>query len=488
MTPKNDDELAIAFMLTEQFLSKEKLSEASRLIKSGQKIELPPHIKTAVLAALQSARSQEATRSKSARNGLIHWAIFSFVIFLIYLIFTPWPHYQLALFLDKIPSYEGFINRFPESYLVDDAKKQIHILKEDDVWAEIDSSKDIQSLRKYKILYPDGKYLLYANDQIRECADSVWDSISKTNSKKEILDFLRKYRETTKTAEAQARIIEIADAKWDSISNTDSKEDVIKFLEDNPETTKSSEAKARIIEIVDAKWESISNTDSKEEIIRFLEDYPETTKSSEAKSRMVAIADAQWLKIASGRSVGAINGFLNDFPETSMRHAAEQRIQELYDDFEWVREQDLLKFYKRFLNRHPNHPHKTWIEKRIIDLEVKEIAAGDYGVLPPAQPIQLGGRNAIVQVNNKTGYELSVRYSGPESKKLVIPTGVIKSISLPPGEYQVAATVTARNVRNYFGRDKIQGGSYSSEFYIKSEYRNGNSAPSMNSPLSIPFK
>jgi outer membrane protein assembly factor BamD (BamD/ComL family) len=448
MTPKNDDELAIAFMLTEQFLSKEKLSEASRLIKSGQKIVLPPHVKTAVLAALQSARSQETTRSKSARNGLIHWAIFSFVIFLIYLIFTPWPHYQLALFLNKIPTYEGFINRFPESYLVDDAKKQILILKEDDVWAETDSSKNIKSLRKYKILYPDGKYLIYANDQLRECADSVWYSISKTDSKKDILDFSRKYRETTKTAEAQARIIEIADAKWDSISNTDSKEDIIKFLEDNPETT----------------------------------------KSSEAKSRMVTIADAQWLKIASGRSVGAINGFLNDFPETSMRHAAEQRIQELYDDFEWVREQDLLKFYKKFLNRHPNHPHKTWIEKRIIDLEVKEIAAGDYGVLPPAQPIQLGGRNAIVQVNNKTDYELSVRYSGPESKKLVIPTGAIKSISLPPGEYQVAATVTARNIRNYFGRDKIHGGSYSSEFYIKSEYSNGNSAPSINSPLSIPFK
>ena len=91
-------------------------------------------------------------------------------------------------------------------------------------------------------------------------------------------------------------------------------------------------------------------------------------------------------------------------------------------------------------------------------------------------------------MNNKTGYELSVRYSGPESKKLVIPTGSIKSIILPPGEYQVAATVTARNVRNYFGRDKIQGGSYSSEFYIKSEYSNRNSAPSMRSPLSIPFK
>ena len=435
MVPKNDDELAIAFMLTDQFLPKEKLTEASRLIKSGQQIELPPHIRTAVLAALQSARTQEATRTKSIGNVLNGWAIFAGVIFLIYLIFAPWPHYQLALFINKAPSYEGFLNRFPSSNLVDEAKEQIHLLKEDDVWDNVNLSKDIKALRRYKMLYPNGKHLYYANEQIRECADNRWESISNTDSKTEVLEFLKEYPETTKTADAEARVITIADKKW----------------------------------------ELISNTESKSEVVKFLKDYPETTKSSEAESHIVAIADSQWLKIATTRSVGAINEFLNDFPETSMRLAAEKRIQELYNDFDWVREQDLLKYYVSFLDRNPNHPQRAWLEKRIIDLEVKEIAAGDYGELPPAQPLRIGGGVAILELENKTGYELSVRYSGPDSKKLVIPKGATQSVSLMPGEYQVAASVSATNVQNFYGKDTMRAGSYSSGFYIQTDYSRGKS-------------
>jgi hypothetical protein len=153
-----------------------------------------------------------------------------------------------------------------------------------------------------------------------------------------------------------------------------------------------------------------------------------------------------------------------------MREEAETRVQELFDDWDWVREQDSLEHYQRFVARFPAHPQRKWIDKRIIDLEVKEIAAGKYGEMPRSQPLSFGGTTAEVKVDNQTGYELTVRYSGPDSKKLVIPKGATGTVSLPPGDYQTAASVTAAHVRNYYGKDSMRGGQYSARFYIETGY------------------
>jgi outer membrane protein assembly factor BamD (BamD/ComL family) len=428
--PVNDDELALAFMLTDRFLPKEKLAEASRLLKSGQSITLPPQIRTAIQASIQAARAQQSTRSQGITLGLRGWAVVVGAISLLFLIFHPWPHYQWASLRDRVPTYEGFVKRFPSSDLADNAREQIRLLREDDVWGEANGSEDITALRSYRKAYPDGKHLSAANGQIQKLSDNYWDNISKTDSRATVLDFLRDY----------------------------------------PETSKKADAEARVVAIADAKWETISKTSSKNEVLKFLNAYPETTKTTEAEARIVTIADAQWAKISMSRSVPAINAFLADYPETSMRHAAEQRVQQLYDDWDWVREQDTLAHFQRFVARHPDHPERAWIDKRIIDLEVKEIAAGEYGELPPAQPLRIGGATATVEVDNQTGYELTVRYSGPDSKKLIIPKGATQSVSLPPGDYQVAASVSAANVRNYYGKDTMRGGQYSSSFYIQTDY------------------
>jgi hypothetical protein len=393
----NEVELALAFMLTDQFLSKEKLAEASRLIKSGQRIELPPHIRTAVLAAIQSARTQQTSTQKGKGLSLRGWSILAGIAAILFLIFQPWPHYQWSSFQDSVPSYEGFVNRFPSSDYADSAKERIRILKEPEVWAQAMETDQIEALRGYVRVYPDGKHL---------------------------------------------------DA-----------------------------AKQRVTELADAQWKPISDTDSKNEVLKFLRRYPETTKTSEAEARIVTIADGQWRKIAASRSVPAINKFLEDYPETTMRSEAEHRIQELYNDWDWVREQDSLDHFNRFVARNPNHPERRWIDKRIIDLEVREIAAGEYGEMPRAQPLSYGGSTVEVEVVNQTDYELTVRYSGPDSKKLVIPKGETQKVSFPPGDYKVAASVTAANVRNYYGADTMRGGKYSSSFYIQSEY-GGFSIPS----------
>jgi hypothetical protein len=389
-SPTNDDELALAFMLTEQFLPKNKLAEASHLIKNGERIELPPQIRTAVLAAIQSARAQQALLQRKQGLSLRGWGILASIAIFIFLIVHPWPHYQWSSFQNTVSSYQGFVSRFPFSDYTVSARERIRVLREPEVWSQAKAKDQIQAFRGYIRVYPDGKHL--------------------------------------------------------------------------------DEAKNRVAELADAKWELISKTHSKNEVVKFLKDYPETTKTSKAEERIVAIANENWIKIASSRSVSEINSFLFDYPETSMRQSAEQRIQELYDDWDWVREQDLLHHYERFAARHPNHAEKAWLDKRIIDLEVIQIAAGEYGQMPPAQPLSYGGSIVDVEIENRTDYELIVRYSGPDSKKLVIQKGARQIVSLPPGDYKVTASVTATNVRNYYGTDKMEGGRYSSSFYIQSGY------------------
>src|SRR5207237_740973 len=131
-----------------------------------------------------------------------------------------------------------------------------------------------------------------------------------------------------------------------------------------------------------------------------------------------------------------------------------------------------LLAYRRYLQRNPSDSRRAAIERKIIDLEVAEIAAGDHGTLPAAQRLSSNsyGRFADICVENGTSYELTVRYSGSDSKKIVIPAGETSSLQLAVGAYTVAASVSAANVRNYVGTDTLQGGQYSSRFYIRSSF------------------
>ncbi|RYZ83580.1 MAG: hypothetical protein EOP04_19715, partial [Proteobacteria bacterium] len=330
--PASDEDLALAFMLTDRFLSPDKLDLAAHLIKKGQPFDLPPNIKSDVIATIRASRTQRARKGfderfeehearerarnqqrssspkkphptpprrqskssiKTKRTTKIKiWSFIAIIATILLIIFHPWPHFQWAIFQNNISSYERFAHRFPSSDYTDFAHDKIHVLRESEVWSRAKRTGQIEMFRDYVSAYPDGKHL------------------------------------------------------------------------------------------------------------------------DEAETRISKLADAQWQKIDSSRSVSAINKFLAHYPETSMMHAAEQRIQELYNDWNWVREHDSLDHYQRFAARYPNHPERRWIEKRIIDLEVKEIAAGEYGEMPRAQPVRYGGSTAEVSIENQTGYELTVRYSG----------------------------------------------------------------------------
>ncbi|MGI8437980.1 MAG: hypothetical protein ACR2NX_13940 [Chthoniobacterales bacterium] len=299
-------------------------------------------------ASCRAILSDPFARTKSRVRIGMAFALAVFIAAFTIFLFQPWTQYRWAAFKDTVPVYESFIARHPATDYAGSARERIRILRENSVWRVAKVSEDINKLRDYLRIYPDGKY------------------------------------------------------------------------------------------------------------------------TAEARTRCVALADQQWAPLAKSRSESAIRQFLKDYPETTRIEEAEKRVQQLYDDFTWVQEQNTVEAYKRYLERNPQVANRAAIETTIIDLEVAAIASGEHGVLPKAQPISSDSRSsyAEVTVENSTGYELTVRYSGPDSKKIVIPAGATNSLSLGVGTYTVAASVSAFNVRNYVGTDTMRGGGYESRFYI----------------------
>ena len=126
-----------------------------------------------------------------------------------------------------------------------------------------------------------------------------------------------------------------------------------------------------------------------------------------------------------------------------------------------------LSAYKKYKSLYPNGAHIGTCEKRIIDMEVAIIYAGDHGTLPEMDRTGYGGGStSSITVTNSTSYVLTLLYSGADSKRLVLSPGKTSTIRLKNGSYRVAASVSASNVRNYAGSEQLQGGNYSVDYYI----------------------
>ena len=132
-----------------------------------------------------------------------------------------------------------------------------------------------------------------------------------------------------------------------------------------------------------------------------------------------------------------------------------------------AQKQNTLSAYNKYKALYPKGKHISQAEKKIIDLEVADVYAGDYGTLPSMDMVGYGsGPTTHITVENNTSYTLTILYSGTESKRLVIRPNGSSSITLKNGVYRIAASVNAANVRKYAGTENLNGGSYESSYYI----------------------
>ena len=157
------------------------------------------------------------------------------------------------------------------------------------------------------------------------------------------------------------------------------------------------------------------------------------------------------------------------------RRVVEEKEREEYlkygtDANAWITasKENTLSSYQKYLKLYPNGSHKSAAEKRIIDIQVANVYAGEHSALPPMDQVGYGhGSVSDIEIYNNTPYTLTVLYSGPESKNVVISQHETRTIYMKNGSYKIAASVSASNVRNCAGSEVLTGGSYNVQYYIK---------------------
>ena len=134
-----------------------------------------------------------------------------------------------------------------------------------------------------------------------------------------------------------------------------------------------------------------------------------------------------------------------------------------------AQKENTISAYQKYINLFPRGAHKAAADKKLIDMQVSNVFAGEHGTLPSMDQTGYGGGpTSTVFIQNSTQYALTLLYSGPDSKRIVISPNQSSSITLKNGSYRVAASVSAAGVGNFAGSESLRGGSYSVEYYIVS--------------------
>jgi hypothetical protein len=215
---------------------------------------------------------------------------------------------------------------------------------------------------------------------------------------------------------------------------------------------------------------------------RFVLDKIRTQTNLDSLYTLIDDYDQKDIRDAAKKKVGDIvqntddSEVLGDFIESNRlpeyRRTAKDRIGELKAKEEADRYAEALaandsETWKKFLRDYEDRKDRDEIEDRIIKTEVDEIFAGEYGEIPSnVRTSQVNYVSSTIDIKNDTPYTLTILYSGPENKRIVIGSGMSKKSDLKSGSYKITASVSAARVSNYAGRELMQG-DYESTFYIK---------------------
>ncbi|MCQ2058619.1 MAG: hypothetical protein MJY71_02155 [Bacteroidaceae bacterium] len=193
-----------------------------------------------------------------------------------------------------------------------------------------------------------------------------------------------------------------------------------------------------------------------------------------AKERVSQICDSLYTIANNEGTIEGWREYINAVPSDYIKDAKEK--QEQIENLAWntdskawqqATKANTLSSYQRYLALYPNGAHHTEADKKVIDMQVANIYAGEHGELPAMDRTGYGGGyTSSIEIKNSTSYILTLLYSGPDSKRVVISPGQTSYVSLKNGTYRVAASVTASSVRSFAGTENLTGGGYSVEYYI----------------------
>jgi hypothetical protein len=220
-------------------------------------------------------------------------------------------------------------------------------------------------------------------------------------------------------------------------------------------------------------WLDTKNSNSIIEFETFMRNYPNSKYNEIAKNEIERLKNQKekddWKSAINSNSISRIESFLDNYPNSNKIAKARSKIKDIKIEnkknaFDNAMTSESSRTWTKFLEDYPGHPKENWITKKIIELEVDEILGDERtGKMPQAQQIGYS-ENTSISIDNATGCELVIRYSGPEIKKISIPRGATRTVYLTSGSYRVAASACGKS----YGNTTSLSGRYDSRFWIES--------------------
>lgn len=415
--------------------------------------------------------------------------------------------FNLSITIDNLNNY---LAKYPNGRHVSQAKEKIEILKEElrlKREHEIDSLiKQINSCNTINDLFPlKATCLKYEaeSESLLSKFDDKFFSLCKGSSglsmyMRQMGNFAKHRDEAKKKIQNEQRNIFIA-----AIVGILVVFGIILFtiIKQKQEKEEQELAYTRSL---NAAYDKLRSTEDPDLCIQFLSDYP---NSDDSKRQYAERVLNEQLKIKADSLINNNNGDISPLQEFVDNYSKASKFgnyeilttvknkisdinvakieQEAKEKAEAKRREDYEKYgtdanawktatalntiaaYQEYLKRYPNGKNKSSANKRIIDLEVQGVInSGDYGSLPSSQKTSYGtGKSSTVRITNRCDREITIMYSGVESKKIVLSPYQTRSFVLPSSTYKVVAT--ASGVRPFLGTENLTGGTYESEYYIQ---------------------
>ena len=177
-------------------------------------------------------------------------------------------------------------------------------------------------------------------------------------------------------------------------------------------------------------------------------------------------------KAKSDSGISLMKSYVEQYPDGKFINEAESFIEEK----SWETLNTNSKFdLESFINIYPNSVHIDEAKNLVIRNEVNDVfQSGNYRQLPPLtrdynSTLDAFSESSKVTIENSTSYLLTILYSGPEQRKVIINNNDSKNVWLKNGSYRIVAYLNASNVSNYAGEEELNG-VYSSSYYISTSY------------------
>ena len=346
-------------------------------------------------------------------------------------------------------------------------------------YKEAKSSKSILAYENYISKYPRSKYLPQAKEELNDLYEERdWNAANQANKITVFERFISDYPCSEYRTQAESKIRELEEWEaWSKCLNINTIYAYENFINAFPVSRYTSDAKIKIEQLEDNHaWQEAESIGTVVSYKKYLADFPRGSNRATATYRIeeIEVVEPAWNRAVKENTPLAYQDFLDQYSNSSFVSKVREKLLSLEIEF-WrqARTQRSITLYQKYLDNFPAGSHVAEAEKAIIDIEVDDIFKGDHGLLPPMSKASVGFTNSTtnhIEIYNNTSYTLTVRYSGSiASKKIVLKPKQKQTFTLQNGNYRVAASVNATNVNNYAGDEKLEGGRYTSEYYIKTE-------------------